>query len=88
MKIRVTGFFEPDEEAWMASCPALGIYTCGDTREDAEESLKEAILGYLEVVDEGNGMAELHRTLEERASREFSFENGVAENEWLESSTD
>ena len=41
---------DPSDDAWITYVPALGnLSTYGDTREEALEQTKEAILGYLEA---------------------------------------
>ena len=42
------------EEGYSVSCPALpGCWSQGETEEDALENIKDAIEGYLEVLDVG-----------------------------------
>jgi predicted RNase H-like HicB family nuclease len=42
--------WDPDDQVWVTHVPALNyISTFGDTRDEAIESTREAILGYLEA---------------------------------------
>ena len=44
--------WDPDEAVWVTHVPALDhLSTYGDTREQALENTREAILGYLEAAD-------------------------------------
>ena len=59
--------WDPDDKVWVTYVPALNyLSTFGETREEAMDNTKEAILGYLEAaakegisVPESNGNAEL-----------------------------
>jgi predicted RNase H-like HicB family nuclease len=45
--------WDPDEEVWVTYVPHLDfLSTFGDTREEALEHTREAILGYLEAVEQ------------------------------------
>ncbi len=42
--------WDADEQVWVTHVPALGhLSTYGDTREEALENTREAIIGYLEA---------------------------------------
>ena len=44
---------QKSEEGYSVSCPALpGCWSQGETEEDALENIKDAIEGYLDVLDE------------------------------------
>ena len=82
MNIAITGIIEPDEDKWTASCPELDVHTCGDTKEDALESLKEAVIGYLEAIEECGRMEELLHAMEARPSYRLSVEKPVGKDSW------
>ena len=39
-----------EDDAWVATCPALDVATQGDTRRHAFEMLEEALIGYFECL--------------------------------------
>lgn len=42
--------WDPDDKVWVTYVPALGhLSTYGDTREEALEQTREAVIGYLEA---------------------------------------
>jgi predicted RNase H-like HicB family nuclease len=61
MRYRVVLF--ESEEGWAVSCPDLpGCHSQGATREDALESIREAIRLWLEVEAEETGLKRLEQT--------------------------
>lgn len=51
---KLTAVIEPGEDGWfVAHCPELpGCVSQGRTRKEAKPNLREAMQGYLEVMDE------------------------------------
>lgn len=41
-----------EDEAWASECPELGVYSCGDTANEALEAVREAALLKLETLAE------------------------------------
>lgn len=65
MKFVIT--LDRDEDgAWVAECPSIpGCISQGGTREEAEENLREAIIGCLEVrAEQGMPLTVETRTIE------------------------
>ena len=51
-RFKVVLEWDPTESVWVTYVPALNhISTYGDTREEALEQTREAIIGYLEVAE-------------------------------------
>jgi predicted RNase H-like HicB family nuclease len=47
--------WDPDDEAWVTYVPSLGhLSSYGDTREEALQQTREAVLGYLEAAAKEN----------------------------------
>lgn len=47
--------WEPSDQVWVTYVPALGhLSTYGETREEALEQTREAILGYLEAAEKND----------------------------------
>ena len=60
---KLTAVIEPGDDGWyVANCPELGIVSQGETPEQAEAMIKEAVELWLECADE----AEVRRRLRER----------------------
>ena len=50
--IVATHIIKKENDQYVATCPEFDVSSFGDTVEEANESLKEAILLYLEGIDE------------------------------------
>ncbi len=50
--IIVTVKFEQEGDQWAATCLELGTGACGDSREEAQEAIREAILLQLNTLEE------------------------------------
>jgi predicted RNase H-like HicB family nuclease len=50
--IVVTHIIKKENDQYVATCPEFDVSSFGDTVEEANDSLKEAILLYLEGIDE------------------------------------
>ncbi len=48
LKIRLEIDLRPDGDCWIAHCPPLDLYTQSDSKDSAEESMREAVLLWFE----------------------------------------
>ena len=48
----LTIIFNPEDEVWTAECQELGTATFGDTYEETNDNIKEAITLHLDALDE------------------------------------
>ena len=65
-----------DIDGYVASCPALGVVSQGDTIEEAENNIREAVCLYLTVVHEDN---ELEDIITERGLKLALMDDGFEE---------
>ena len=63
VRLNLTLTCEEEEGGFASHCPELGVSSCGDTREEALENVREATKLHLETLAD---YGELHRYLEER----------------------
>ena len=71
---KLTAVIEPGEDGWyIGNCLELGIVSQGETPEQAEEMIREAVELWLECADE----SEIRRRLDERkvAIKELQLTN-------------
>lgn len=45
---RITTIFQPEDDGWVSFCPELDVASQGDTPEEAEANLREAVALFLE----------------------------------------
>jgi len=79
-RFRVQITIEADGNGFHAYCPALkGLHVCGDTREEARQNAKDAIIAYLKTLIKHNlpipiGIIE---TLKEESNKKTETEDLV-----------
>ncbi len=55
--------WDPESQAWVTYVPALDhLSTFGDTRDEALDNTREAILGYLEAAENEGALSRLPRS--------------------------
>ena len=66
----LTSVIWQEEDIYVSKCPELGVASCGDTLEEAQENLKEAVELYLENAKELGMLDDLDLAL--KAHHKFS----------------
>lgn len=54
LKIKLEAVFTQEEDVWIASCPALDLFTQAESKEAAAEALREATVAWFESCLERN----------------------------------
>lgn len=65
LSVKLMCFFREEAGQWVAGCPSLDVYSQGDTPEDAQEALREAVGMWIESC--------LERDTLEQAMREVGW---------------
>ena len=63
-----------EKKGFVSKCPELGVASCGDTFEEAVNSLKEAVELYIENAKELNLMEDIEESLTVKEKFTGSFE--------------
>ncbi|MBC8234079.1 type II toxin-antitoxin system HicB family antitoxin [bacterium] len=74
MKLNLTCIVKPEENQFSALCLELDVASCGDTEEEAIDSLKDAIETYVVYMLEEGRERELFRPVSLTALRDFLTE--------------
>lgn len=69
-----TGVVWKGEKGYVSKCPELGVASCGETREEALNNLKEAVELYVENAKELNLMEDIEASLTTKEKFTASFE--------------
>lgn len=71
----LTSVIWKEHDAYVSKCPELGVASCGDSKEEAQENLKEAVELFLENAKALGMMDELQASL--LADEHFTSELNV-----------
>jgi predicted RNase H-like HicB family nuclease len=78
--ITLTFVIEPEGDRFVATCPELDISSFGDSVEDAAAHLENAVLLYLEVVEEDGERERIFRERGLKTERRLETHYGVTIN--------
>ena len=79
MKIyKFTSVIWKEKEGYVSKCPELGVASCGDTVEEAQRNLKEAVELYLENAKKLDMLEEIESELESEERFTSPFEVAIS----------
>lgn len=59
--LKLTYVISPEEGAWVAECPELGVASCGDTENEALDNIRDAVVCHLKGLAHFGNLEEVFR---------------------------